>query len=162
MQGVAVLGGKTVLAVKNNQPTFLLNWLQYQVQPLVRERTYQTYHQTVTQDLLPSLGRIALQKLTHWHIQRLYQQKRRQHAAPSTIHKIHRILRHALNDAVKLGHVSRNVGQDVELPAERKRERAAQALTVEQARQLLAAAQDDPLEALYVLALTTGMRQGDC
>ena len=32
---------------------------------------------------------------------------------------------------------------------------------MEQARTLLAAAQDDSLEALYVLALTTGMRQGE-
>lgn len=32
---------------------------------------------------------------------------------------------------------------------------------MEQARQFLSAAQGDPLEALYVLALTTGMRQGE-
>ena len=93
--------------------TFLLNWLQYEVQPKVRERTYQTYQQIVTRDLLPTLGRIALQKLTSWHIQALYQQKRQQQVAPSTIYKIHRVLHHALNDAVKLGHVVRNVGQFV-------------------------------------------------
>src|SRR5579859_796222 len=34
-------------------------------------------------------------------------------------------------------------------------------LTQEQARQFLRAAQSDPLEALYILALTTGMRWGD-
>ena len=34
-------------------------------------------------------------------------------------------------------------------------------LTAQQARQFLAAAQGDPFEALYVLALTTGMRQGE-
>ncbi len=72
--------------------TYLLNWLQYEVQPKVRERTYQTYQQIVMQDLLPSLGRIALQKLTSWDIQDLYQQKRSQKAAPSTISKIHRVL----------------------------------------------------------------------
>lgn len=141
--------------------TFLLNWLRYQIQPTVRERTYQTYQQTITQHLLPALGRVPLQKLTHWHLQRLYHQLRRQHAAPTTIQKIHRILCHALKDAVKLGHVARNVGQFVKLPAEQKKRHMAQALTVEQARKLLAAAQDDPLEALYVLALTTGMRQGE-
>ena len=113
----------------------------------------------MTQDLLPALGRIALQKLTSWHIQELYQQKRRQKAAPSTISKIHRVLHHALNDAVKLGHTLRNSGQFVELPPVKKRERVTQALTFEQARKLLAVAQNDPLEALYVLALTTGMRE---
>lgn len=141
--------------------TFLLNWLKYEIQPKVRERTYQTYQQTVTRDLLPSLGKITLQKLTSWHIQELYQQKHQQQVAPSTIYKIHRTLHHALNDAVKLGHVLRNVGQFVELPPMAKRERVIQALTFEQARKLLATAQDDPLEALYVLALTTGMRQGE-
>src|SRR5947207_4788260 len=34
-------------------------------------------------------------------------------------------------------------------------------LTLEQARQFLSAAKSDPLEALYILALTTGMRWGD-
>lgn len=141
--------------------TYLLNWLRYQIQPTVRERTYQTYQQTVTHHLLPSLGRIKLQKLTHWHLQRLYHQLRRQQVAPSTIRKIHKVLRHALNDALKLGHVTRNVCQFVELPPEEKRQRVTQALTVAQARKLLAVAQGDPLEALYVLALTTGMRQGE-
>jgi integrase len=139
----------------------LLNWLQYEVQPKVRERTYQSYQQIVTRDLLPSLGRVALQKLTSWDIQALYQQKRRQQAALSTIYKIHRVLHHALNDAVKLGHVLRNVSQFVELPPVKKRERVIQALTFEQARKLLVVAKDDSLEALYVLALTTGLRQGE-
>jgi len=142
---------------------FLLNWLKYEVQPQVRERTYQTYRQIVMRDLLPALGRIALQKLTSWHIQEFYQQKRQQQVAPSTIYKIHRILHHALNDAVKLGHVLRNVGQFVSLPPinKREREQTIHALTFEQARELLAAAQNNPLEALYVLALTTGMHEGE-
>jgi integrase len=36
-----------------------------------------------------------------------------------------------------------------------------QVLTSEQARIFLAAIVDDPLEALYMLALTTGMRRGE-
>ncbi len=39
--------------------------------------------------------------------------------------------------------------------------RQAHLLTLEQARQFLRAAQSDPLEALYILALTTGMRWAD-
>lgn len=141
--------------------TFLLKWLQYEIQPKVRERTYQTYQQVVRRHLLPVLGQIALQKLTSWDIQDLYEQKRREQIAASTIAKIHRMLSHALKDAVKLGHVLRNVSEFVELPAIKKQERVTQALTFEQARTLLAVAKDDPLEALYVLALTTGLRQGE-
>ena len=65
--------------------TFLLKWLQYEIQPKVRERTYQTYQQIVRRDLLPVLGQITLQKLTSWDIQDLYQQKRCQRVAASTI-----------------------------------------------------------------------------
>jgi integrase len=43
----------------------------------------------------------------------------------------------------------------------KKQEPVTQALTFEQARKLLSVARDDPLEALYVLALTTGLRQGE-
>lgn len=141
--------------------TFLLRWLQYQILPTVRERTYRTYQQTIQAQVLPSLGSFTLQKLTHWHLLRFYHRLRRQHTAPTTIQKTHRILHHALEDAVKWGHVTRNVAQFVKLPPVQKRPRVTQALSVEQAHNLLTAAQNDPLEALYVLALTTGMRQGE-
>ncbi|GCE20080.1 hypothetical protein KDK_38800 [Dictyobacter kobayashii] len=36
-----------------------------------------------------------------------------------------------------------------------------QVFNAEQAKHFLCIAQEDPLEALYVLALTTGMRQGE-
>lgn len=133
---------------KETLETFLLNWLTYEIQPRVRERTYQTYEQIVKQVLLPSLGKIALQKLTPWDIQGLYQQKRHQQVAPSTIMKIHRILHQALTDAVRLGHAMRNVSQFVTLPPANRRKRVAQAFTLEQARIFLSAIQDDPLEAL--------------
>jgi integrase len=152
----------TLTSTRNeNLETFLLKWLQYEIQPKVRERTYQTYQQIVRRDLLPALGKITLQKLTSWDIQDLYEQKRRQQVAASTIAKIHRVLHQALKDAVKLGHVLRNVSEFVELPPIKKHKRVTQALTFEQARTLLAVAKNDPLEALYVLALTTGLRQGE-
>ena len=53
--------------------------------------------------------------------------------------------------------VSRNVCNMVKAPRVPKKE--MQAFTFEQARHLLKAVQGNPLEALYVLALTTGMRQ---
>ena len=78
-----------------------------------------------------------------------------------SIRHLHTILRHALDDAVRLHHLWHNVCLDVVVPRQPKGHLVAKALTIEQTRQLLAAAKDDELEALYVLALTTGMRQGE-
>jgi integrase len=140
---------------------FLQDWLCYRVQPRVRERTYQNYCETVTKHLLPTLGQIKLQQLTATHIQKLYDTKRQQQLSPRTIHHIHLILRRALDDAIRLHHLWQNVCQDVVLPRQPKGHLVSKTLTFEQTKQLLAAAKGDELEALYVLALTTGMRQGE-
>ena len=55
--------------------------------------------------------------------------------------------------------VVRNVCDAVDAPRVPKKE--MQALTGKQAQQFPEAAVGDPLESLYVLALTTGMRQGE-
>jgi integrase len=136
---------------------FLRDWLQYRIQPRVRERTYLTYHDIVTKHIFPTLGHVKLQQLTPLHVQKLYQLKLHEGYSPQTIHQLHKLLRHALNDAVQLNHLFRNVCQVVQVP----RTQEAHPLTAQQARQFLAAAQGDPFEALYVLALTTGMRQGE-
>ena len=72
---------------------------------------------------------------------------------------IHRVPHRALGDALRWQLVVRNVCDAADAPRVPKKE--MQSLTGEQAQQFLEAAVGDPLEALYVLALTTGMRQGD-
>jgi integrase len=57
--------------------------------------------------------------------------------------------------------VSHNVGPFIALPPEKKQPKAGRALTAEEARRFLEVVKGDPLEALSVLALTTGMRQGE-
>ena len=68
-------------------------------------------------------------------------------------------LRRALEDAVKQGLVPRNVAKLVSPP--RIDQYEAQTLTVEQAEKLLEAARGSRLDALHILALTTGMRRGE-
>jgi len=47
--------------------TFLLNWLHTCIQPRVRERTSQSYHDLITKHLLSTLGHVKVHKpgLTH-------------------------------------------------------------------------------------------------
>jgi integrase len=69
------------------------------------------------------------------------------------------ILRIALGRALKSGHVLRNVCTLVDPPEKVRLE--LRPLTAEQARTFLAATTDDWLEPAYVVAVSTGLRQGE-
>src|SRR3712207_16227 len=72
---------------------------------------------------------------------------------------IHVTMRKALKDAVRLQRLPRNIA-DAAIPS-KARKTTIKPLTQEQMRILLDASSGDRLEALYVLAITTGMRQGE-
>ena len=65
----------------------------------------------------------------------------------------------ALDDAIKMGLIARNVCEAVSPP--RKQHKEINPLTAEQSRRLLDAAKGHPQEALFVLALATDMRRGE-
>ncbi|BCL83684.1 hypothetical protein ccbrp13_61490 [Ktedonobacteria bacterium brp13] len=109
--------------------------------------------------ILPILGNVKLQKLAPQQLQMLYNQKLEEGYAPQTVKHIHRVLHKALSDALKWQLVVRNVCDAVSAPRVPRKE--MQVLSGKQGQQFLEAAKGDPLEALYVLALTTGMRQGE-
>jgi integrase len=75
------------------------------------------------------------------------------------VRQAHAILHKALEQAVRWGELPHNVADLVDPP--RLRRRPMTAYGPDEAARLLQAAKGDPLEALYVLALTTGMRQGE-
>ena len=77
----------------------------------------------------------------------------------ATVHKLHVVLRKALKQAVRWGLVSRNVADDVDPPKIHKEEVCP--LTNEQARNLLDTVRGDRLEALYVISVQSGLRQGE-
>lgn len=139
--------------------TFLTTWLQDTAQPRLRDRTYLRYRELIELHVLPMLGKVKLQKLSPQHLQKLYNQKREEGYAPQTIKHIHRVLHRALNDALKWDLVAKNICNAVDAPRVPKQE--MKALTPEQAQQFLVAAKGSPLEALFVLALTTSMRRGE-
>ena len=140
--------------------TFLLNWLDMRIQPSVSERTYQGYHDLITKHLLPTLGHIKVHKLTVEHIQKLYELKRHENSAPQTIRNIALLLRRALDEACQRQDLFQNVCRTMTLPKV-PRALSVCSLTIEQAKHFLTVVKGDPLEALSVLALTTGMRQGE-
>jgi integrase len=72
---------------------------------------------------------------------------------------MHNLLHKALDDAVRWNLVARNVCDAVSPPRRKRFE--THSLNAEQVQQLLTAAQGHKQEALFVLALATGMRRGE-
>ena len=80
-------------------------------------------------------------------------------ASNRTVQYIYTTLRKALQDAVTDDLIPRNVADGIKAPRPKKKE--INPLSPEQARTFLEAIRDDPLEALYVLAIHRGLRQGE-
>lgn len=138
---------------------FLAAWLEGVARPAIRPSTYVRYERIVRLYINPYLGGVVLNKLTPPQVQSAYATMERDGLSPSKRESAHTILRMALDQALKWGLVARNVCTAVQKP--RVKKKAFQVLSPEAAHRFLQAAEEDRLYALYVLAITTGLRQGE-
>ena len=134
-------------------------WLKSSVRGSIRQSTYDRDSYPVENHVKPALGRITLQNLSFAHVQGFYQDRLDAGLSASTVHEVHTILHKALARAVAWQMVPRNVTDAVEPPRPAPRE--MHPLSTSEAHKLPEAARGDRLEALYVLAIHTGMRQGN-
>jgi integrase len=137
---------------------YMDRWLN-DVKDTVRQSTHERYEYAINPHITPALGRIKLKDLTPAQVRWFYRQRLDSGLAPATVHKMHVVLHKALKAAVSDGLIPRNPTASLKLPRIIREE--IDPLDQEEARQLLTAACGDRLEALYVLALNTGMRQGE-
>lgn len=138
---------------------FLDQWLDDVVKPSVRQWTYMGYEVHVRLHINPVLGRIALDRLTPMQVQTLLNAKLKEGLSAKSVRGVRATLRAALNHAVRWGLISRNAATAVELPKTRRYD--IQPLTPGEARTFLESIRGDRLEALYSVALTMGLRQGE-
>jgi integrase len=80
-------------------------------------------------------------------------------ARPATAHQVHRTIRTALGEAVRRGHVSRNVAALAKPP--RVQIESVQPYTIDEIRTILAAAEAHRNSARWAIALALGLRQGE-
>jgi integrase len=138
---------------------FVDGWLDGTVKGSVKATTYESYERLIRCHIKPELGRHKLKTLAPDHVQALYQRKLDSGLAPGTVRQIHSVLSRALDQAVKWGTVPRNVCKATTPPKPDSEE--IRPLDAEQARQLLRTAGGERFEALYVLAVTAGLRIGE-
>lgn len=132
---------------------------------LINKKATRRYATWIHYDLLvrrfinPELGGVKLKDLRADHIQGLVNRLLKSGTGIFTVRKIHDVLKCALNQAVKQDVILRNPANLVDPPPKPHREMAI--LSESQLSQLLVAARDHRLEALFHLAITTGIRESE-
>lgn len=147
--GVSVAPSDTVAA-------YLAQWLEgLRVRPTTA-RGYRTY---VEQYLVPTIGDVRLDRLTPARVERMLRDLERGGLAPRSVSHARAILRNALSRAVRHGLVTRNAAELAEpVPVPNAQRRI---LTPEQAKVLRDSYRGDRLEAMYVIAMTLGLRMSE-
>ena len=161
-------GGRALLS------EYLPRWLET-IAPSVKRTSVEAYRtaiqppnlsrragaQHAAAGLVPLLGRFAVADLTVQHVRSYHGAAAKAGLSPKTIRLHHAVLQRALDDAITDGMIARNVAKVARSSLPRVGEREAAFLTPQQARRFLAASASHRLHALFLVAITTGLRRGE-
>jgi integrase len=143
---------------------YLLDWVAGLGAASVKPRTVAYYETYVRRHLLTSdLAQKPLSRLEPADLRRLYAAKLNSGLSSTSVHHIHAVIHVALQRAVDDGILGRNVAALVGR-SNRPKVRRVEMNTIadgDQPRRFLEAAKRERLEALLLLAITTGMRRGE-
>ena len=125
----------------------------------VKPLTKHNYNKQVQKHFKPALGAVRLDALDTHTIQRFYNSLSASGLSPKTVKNLHGILHCALQQAIACDYLSRNPADACKLPKVTKPE-IKPLEPIEIARLLKEAEQDDYCN-LFIVAMFTGMRQGE-
>jgi len=139
--------------------SWLEHWLQVILPMTVRWKTLSTYRSQMNRHVLPALGSWRMSEIQPEHLEAHYRRLCEQGHSAHTVHAVHRVLRSALNEAVR----RRRLGTNPALVARPPRIEDAEVdpLSIEESRRVLRAAQSGPHPARWSIALSLGLRQGE-
>jgi len=146
---------------------WMLHWLHNIARPAVEATTWEgSYRQKVTELICPYFERVPLpdldeEKVEAWHrqLERKISDRTGKPLSASTIGQAHRIFSRGLKVAVTRGKMPRNPCSNVTPP--RVPEPEGEPPTAEETAAILARCETWPGGARWVLAITTGLRQGE-
>ncbi len=157
--------GAYVEASRRTYGSYLGEWL-VAIRPTLRPSTFASYSMNVAAYIRPALGGVVLQRLTAADLNQLYgnllDHGKRDGSGLSvrSVRYVHTLVRKSLADALKLGHLARNVADFATAPRQRTK-REMKAWTAEEARTFLDTTKDDRFGIAWRLLLATGMRRGE-
>jgi len=143
---------------KTPMGTFLSDWLATH-EGNIAPSTHDGYRRIIKKHLAPGIGHIALSELQTITIQNYYTKKLKEGLSKRTVEQHHAVLNRALNHARQWGIISRNPAEDADPPRpERPPVKYVEAGRIDTFLESIKGHRD---EHLIVLALNTGMRQGE-
>lgn len=162
--------GLDVGASAQDLGAYLETWLA-DSQDRVRPKTLRTYQDLLRLHVIPTLGKTRLDRLSAQQIAGLLREKQAEGLSPKTVAHIRATLRAALNQAIRWRLINHNAAAAVSPP--RVPHKKIEVLTPDEARAILVVAgkpyipakgqpsRIDRHEALWVVALSLGLRQGE-
>ena len=144
---------------------YLDGWLTA-VRPSLRDSTATSYDHTLRKWVIPHIGGLRLGALTPARLSTLYGEllksgrlKGSGGLSARSVAYTHRVLTHALKDAVSWGLLARNPATHVDPPRVARPE--MRVWSQEEVQRYLQAVVDDRLYALWTVLLATGLRRGE-
>jgi len=153
---VQIDNGMTYDSTRRSLADYLNSWLTSE-RSVMRQSTWTHYNQLTRSYIIPSIGQITLKDLRTEHVQGLYNRLINQEVGSYTILKVHTLLHSSLKLAVQTGMIGRNPVSYAHPPKEPTSEMAI--LNESQVSQFLVSIIGHRWEALFHLAIVTGMRQ---
>ena len=145
---------------------WLQTWLFEYKKPSVRPSTFANYEMFVRVHLAPAIGGLLLKDLAPQHLQRLYNEKLVSGKvdgsgglSAASVRYMYVVIHEALDQALRNNLVTRNVSNAPKLPQLKKTK--VEVFTVESQMKFLAILAGERLRAAFVLALGTGVREGE-
>ena len=145
---------------------FLERWLRDYARPNLRATTVSSYEVQIRKHIIPALGGTRLDQLAPAQLQDFYHAKLENGRLDGegglsrrTVAYFHMILRRSLSHAVKWQMIPRNPADAVESPKAEQKE--MKYWNREQVQTFLESIAGHRMYALYYLALSTGLRQGE-
>ena len=151
--------GKRPAPEREKVGEFLNRWLEDVARRSVRPSTLRGYQVGLRLHIIPGIGHLKLARLRADDLDGLYSRLLEKGLSPKYVRLVHAIIHRGLVHALKRGAVAVNVASTVSAPSAPRKE--FRTLSTEEAGRLLAEARSDRFHALYVLALTCGLRQAE-
>ncbi len=136
---------------------YLPKWLEAH-RVSIRPNTAYQYNLQIEKHIIPNLGKVLLKDLRLSMIEQFYGKLILGGVGIRTVRYVHGVLHVALEKAVKYDHIMNNPAHGADLPKLVQKE--MNVLEPGQIGQFLVSAKDSYYEALYHLAIVTGMIQG--
>lgn len=144
---------------------YLNKWKDEYCKPSLAFKTFESYTGIIDNYVLPFMGGVKLTNLKPAQIQDYYALMMKNKTSEgkglssTSVLYHHRVIREALSHAVKLGYIFYNPADRVKPPRKNKPE--MKTMSIEQAQSALEAYKSHRLFLPFLLAIKTGMRQGE-